>query len=126
MYHYNVDFTLSTHFKPYNWDICQSICFFKSYLFTVVFSCCIQARAGEASTVDFLKVAQAFVNETNYTVWSDLLNGLATLSTLMQYTDYHANYLTYNCRLLADIAKNLGWDPVKGESKKQGVSKCYI
>ncbi|KAI0228894.1 Puromycin-sensitive aminopeptidase [Lamellibrachia satsuma] len=84
------------------------------------------ARAGEASTVDFLKVAQAFVNETNYTVWSDLLNGLATLSTLMQYTDYHANYLTYNCRLLADIAKNLGWDPVKGETHLDAMLRSLV
>ena len=76
-----------------------------------------QARAGEASTVDFLKVAQAFVNETNYTVWSDLLTGLATLSTLLQYTDCHVDYMDYTCKLLANIAKSLGWDPVKGESK---------
>ena len=85
-----------------------------------------QARAGEASTVDFLKVAQAFTNETNYTVWSDLLSGLALLSTLVQYTDYHADFKRYNCQLLAGIAAKLGWDPVSGESKDDFQPAVYL
>ena len=101
-----VDLT-STFLVVYNATICLS----KLGVFY------FQARAGEASTVDFLKVAQAFVNETNYTVWSDLLSGLALLSTLVQYTDYHADFKRYNCQLLSGIAEKLGWDPVSGESK---------
>lgn len=43
-------------------------------------------RAGKLSTVEYLKVLQGFVDEDNYTVWSDLASNLEQLGKLMQYT----------------------------------------
>ena len=41
------------------------------------------------STVEALKLLEAFVNESNYTVWNDLSNNLGVLSSLLSYTDFH-------------------------------------
>ena len=77
----------------------------------------LQATAGIASTVDVLKVAEAFVNETNYTVWSDLTTNLGSISIILQYTDLHDNYKAFNRKLYASIGAKLGWDAKEGESK---------
>ncbi|TRY90685.1 hypothetical protein DNTS_002891 [Danionella cerebrum] len=42
------------------------------------------ARAGMISTVEVLKVMEAFVNEPNYTVWSDLSCNLGHLDALLR------------------------------------------
>ncbi len=76
-----------------------------------------QARAGETSSVDILKVAQAFRNETNYTVWSDLSSNLATIAILTQNTDFHDSFKAFVRKLYAGISEKLGWEPKKGESK---------
>jgi puromycin-sensitive aminopeptidase len=77
----------------------------------------LQATAGVASTVDVLKVAEAFVNETNYTVWSDLTSNLGAISIILQYTDQHENYKAFNRKLYGTIGAKLGWNPKEGESK---------
>ncbi|XP_076459324.1 puromycin-sensitive aminopeptidase-like isoform X2 [Babylonia areolata] len=69
------------------------------------------ARAGCYSAVDVLKVTEAFVNEDNYTVWSDLSGGLASVAVLLQYTDVYPEYKTYACKLYSTIAASVGWDP---------------
>ena len=77
----------------------------------------IQARAGVTSTVDILKVAQAFESETNYTVWSDLSTNLSMLSILLQYTDFNDNFKTYLRKLFGPVSQRLGWDAKDGEGE---------
>ncbi len=64
-----------------------------------------------------LKVAEAFGNESNYTVWSDLLTGLSGLSVLLQYTDYHDLYKAYIRKLLTPVTEKMGWEPKPGEGE---------
>lgn len=68
-------------------------------------------------TGDVLKVAQAFVNEPNYTVWSDLSANLSGLSIILQYTDYHDSFKTYICDLFSSVSNRLGWEPKEGEGE---------
>ena len=76
-----------------------------------------QARAGLSSTVDVLKVAQAYKNETNYTVWSDLASNLSNISVLSQYTDFNDLFLKYQVQLFSGVADRLGWDKRDAESE---------
>ena len=75
----------------------------------------LQARAGICSTVDVLKVARAFENETNYTVWSDLATNLSDVSVKIQYTDQHDNFKSFIRSLFGNIANKLGWEKKDGE-----------
>jgi len=84
------------------------------------------ARAGVASTVDVLKVAEAFVNESNYTVWSDLTTNLGSISIILQYTDLHDDYKAFNRKLYAGIGAKLGWDPKEGESHLDSMLRGLV
>ncbi|XP_045180065.2 puromycin-sensitive aminopeptidase-like [Mercenaria mercenaria] len=68
------------------------------------------ARAGLASSVDVLKVAEGYVNEDNYTVWSDLTMNLSTISNMIQYTDAEEAYKQFARSLYGPVAKKLGWE----------------
>ncbi|KAL8585740.1 hypothetical protein ACOMHN_056369 [Nucella lapillus] len=69
------------------------------------------ARAGCYSAVEVLKVTEAFVNEDNYTVWSDLSGSLSSVALLLQHTDAYPEYKAFARKLFATVAKTVGWDP---------------
>lgn len=75
-----------------------------------------QSRAGIISVVDVLKVAEAFVNEDNYTVWSDLSVSLAGQSLLLQYTDGHDDFKRFVRDLYRQVYNTVGWIPKEAES----------
>lgn len=77
-----------------------------------------QARAGIISTVEVLKVMEAFVNEPNYTVWSDLSCNLGILSTLLSHTDFYEEIQVFVKDVFSPIGERLGWDPKPGEGRK--------
>lgn len=69
------------------------------------------------STVEVLKVMEAFVNEPNYTVWSDLSCNLGVLSSLLSHTDYHEEIQEFIRDLFTPIGLKLGWDNKPGEGE---------
>lgn len=77
----------------------------------------LQAKAGQANTVDVLKVMEAFSNETNYTVWTELATNLGTLSKLLTNTDFGQLFKEFVKTLFTDIYQKLGWTPKDDEGK---------
>lgn len=77
-----------------------------------------QSRAGMISTVEVLKLMEAFVNEPNYTVWSDLSCNLGVLSSLLSHTDFHEEIQEFIRDLFTPIGLKLGWDSKPGEGEK--------
>ena len=77
----------------------------------------LQARAGVAPTVEYLRLARAFVNEENYTVWSDLSANLGSVDRLLQGLDCHCDYQTFIRQLFTPIGTKLGWEAKEGESE---------
>lgn len=73
------------------------------------------ARAGLASSVDVLKVAEGYSKEDDFTVWSDLSANLSTVSNIMQYTDSYDAYKRYGLSLYTPVARKLGWEEKDGE-----------
>ena len=74
-----------------------------------------QAQVGLASTTEFLKLAEQFRNETNYTVWSDLTASLSNLAKLLQNTGFYSSFQTFCVKLYEQVASKVGWDPKEGE-----------
>ncbi|XP_013782586.1 puromycin-sensitive aminopeptidase-like [Limulus polyphemus] len=72
-------------------------------------------QAGRASTTEVLKLMEAFISETSYTVWCSINACLAKLNMLLSHTDFHPLFTTYGQQLLAKIHAKLGWEPIKGE-----------
>lgn len=77
----------------------------------------LQSRAGMISTVEVLKLMEAFVNEPNYTVWSDLSCNLGVLSSLLSHTDFHEEIQEFIRDLFTPIGLELGWDSKPGEGE---------
>ncbi|XP_019614242.1 PREDICTED: puromycin-sensitive aminopeptidase-like isoform X6 [Branchiostoma belcheri] len=84
------------------------------------------AKSGVASTVDILRVMEAFVNESNYTVWSDLAANIASLSTLLSGTDCYPNFKLFVQDLFKVVGEKLGWDPKDGEGHLDAMLRSIV
>ena len=88
----------------------------ESFLFlTIVNNFILQAQAGLTSTTEFLKLAEQFSNETNYTVWNDVTANLSNLSKLLQNTGFYSSFQAFCVKLYEPIAQKVGWDAKEGE-----------
>lgn len=84
------------------------------------------ARAGMVSSVDAFKVAGAFVNEDNYTVWTDLSGSLGGQGLLLQYTDADKDYKNFCLNLYRKVYQSLGWDAKDGESPLNAMLRDLV
>uniref|UniRef100_A0A3P8ZUA0 Aminopeptidase n=1 Tax=Esox lucius TaxID=8010 RepID=A0A3P8ZUA0_ESOLU len=84
------------------------------------------ARAGMISTVEVLKLMEAFVNEPNYTVWSDLSCNLGVLSSLLSHTDYHEEIQEFIRDLFTPIGLKLGWECKQGEGHLDALLRGLV
>lgn len=73
-------------------------------------------QSGHKSTVDVLRLMEAYVEEDNYTVWNSINSCLGKLNQLLSHTDLQPLLHIYGRRLLARIFSKLGWDPKPDES----------
>ncbi|BFZ15413.1 hypothetical protein BsWGS_18452 [Bradybaena similaris] len=73
------------------------------------------SRAGLTSAVDVLKVAEAFVNETDFTVWSNLSSNISSFSTILQHTEAYPAFKKFIRKMFSKIAASVGWDAKPGE-----------
>lgn len=83
------------------------------------FALWLQSRAGMISTVEVLRLMEAFVNEPNYTVWSDLSCNLGVLSSLLSHTDFHEEIQEFVRDLFTPIGMKLAWDSKPGEGEEE-------
>uniref|UniRef100_A0AAX7VKL7 Aminopeptidase n=1 Tax=Astatotilapia calliptera TaxID=8154 RepID=A0AAX7VKL7_ASTCA len=84
------------------------------------------SRAGMISTVEVLKLMEAFVNEPNYTVWSDLSCNLGVLSSLLSHTDFHEEIQEFIRDLFTPIGLKLGWDSKPGEGHLDALLRSLV
>lgn len=68
---------------------------------------------------------EAFVNEPNYTVWSDLSCNLGILSTLLSHTDFYEEIQEFVKDVFSPIGERLGWDPKPGEGHLDALLRAW-
>jgi hypothetical protein len=84
------------------------------------------AEAGELPTVRALELVEAYENETDYTVWIELLSGLSSLRNLLYGQSYFASFEKYCLKILNKIGKEVGWQAKKGEGHTAGLLRSLI
>lgn len=84
------------------------------------------AKAGQASTVDVLKVIEAFKNEKNYTVWTEITSNLDTLASLLMATDFGHLLQEFIKNLCSDVYEKIGWDPAEKEGHLDAMLRALI
>ncbi len=73
-------------------------------------------RAGCLPATEFLSLSQAYVNESEYPVWSDLVSNLGWIANLLAHEPYFDRFRALARSLLCPIVSRMGWDPEPQES----------
>ncbi|XP_012523522.1 puromycin-sensitive aminopeptidase isoform X2 [Monomorium pharaonis] len=83
-------------------------------------------QAGYASTVEVLELMQAFLHEDNYTVWSNIVNILSKIGTLISHLDFEDSLKTFGRNLFREVNARLGWDPKPNESHLDTLLRSLV
>lgn len=83
-------------------------------------------QAGNVSTVELLKLLNAFSGENNYTVWSSIDNCLSRLNILFSHTDYQELFHSYGRKLYNEIFQKLTWTPPQNESHTDALTRALV
>jgi puromycin-sensitive aminopeptidase len=84
------------------------------------------AESGQFSTVDALKIAEYYKDETELPVWEVIASGLHTAGDFYQGESWYKNYQEYCRNLFLPLAKILGWQKNPGESHLQGLLRSLV
>ena len=73
------------------------------------------ARAGYLPVTEFLSLAEAYIAETDATVWSDLAANLGSLDSLLSDEPYRRAFQGLGRRIFQGAGRRAGWEPRPGE-----------
>lgn len=60
---------------------------------------------------------EAYENETNYTVWTEITSNLDVLASLLSATNYGRLLQEFTKNLCSKVYKKVGWTPAEKEGK---------
>lgn len=84
------------------------------------------AEAGESQTTDALNLLTAYENEDNYTVWAEIVGGLATVRKMLYGSKTYPLFEEYAQNILHTIGKKVGWKPKKGEEHTTTLLRTLV
>lgn len=74
------------------------------------------SEAGEADTTTVLEMLRVYENETELTVWTEIVSGLRYIANLLVGTPSHESFRSFGSSLLSRIVETVGWEEKSGES----------
>jgi puromycin-sensitive aminopeptidase len=83
-------------------------------------------RAGYIPATQFLQVAEAYQNETDASVASDLATNLDSLDNLLGTESFHNNFQAYARSIFAPIGEKIGWDAKPGEGHLDALLRSTV
>ena len=84
------------------------------------------ARAGLAPATQFLDLARAYGQETEYPVWADLTANLRGMASLIAQEPYYEQYQEFGRGLLSGIARKVGWEKEAEEGHLQSLLRSTV
>lgn len=81
---------------------------------------------GSISTVESLKLIDAYRNENNYTVWSSICSSLSKLKNIISHTDLTNKLNAYGISIFAPLAEKLGWESKANENHLETLLRSLI
>ena len=84
------------------------------------------ALACVAETKDFLILCQGYKEETNYTVWENMIGSLITLDRLLSDSNLHDAYKRCVLRLLNKVVETVGWEKKEGETPLDSMLRPLV
>ena len=84
------------------------------------------AESGEKPTAEVLDFLSCYENETDYTVWVEIISGLSSLKNLLHGQAAYPKFQEFCLKLLQKISKEIGWQKKKLESHTAGLLRSMI
>ncbi len=84
------------------------------------------AQSGGSPTILALELALSYVNENDYTVWSEITGHLSQLDSLLAYESFYPNFKKYGIKVYKDIANKMGWGKKNGEKHTDGLLRGMV
>lgn len=84
------------------------------------------AKAGLLPVTRFLTLAEAYQNENDASVWSDLATNLREIEGLIAEQPYLGAYRNFGRQLFAPAAQRSGWDPRPGEGHLDSLLRSTV
>ncbi len=84
------------------------------------------AEAGEADTTTVLEMLKVYENETDLTVWTEIVSGLRYIANLLVGTPAYTPFRVFTSALLSHITEHVGWDEKDGESHNEKLLRPLV
>jgi len=84
------------------------------------------SRAGLLPVTQFLSLAQAYRNENDASVWSDLASNLRDIEQLISEDPVHPKYQAFARDIFGPAAKKIGWEPQSGEGHLDALLRSTV
>src|SRR3989338_1476197 len=86
------------------------------------------SESGDISTLEALEFLSAYQNESDYTVWVELLSGLGRLEQLLAETSARVQLDKFILKIILNISEKLGWKkrPVRRGEKNEKHSDTLL
>lgn len=84
------------------------------------------AQAGNSPTILALELVLNYIQEEDYTVWTELTGHLSQMDSLLAYEPYYETWQNYGRQIYESIAKKIGWQSKNGEKHTQGLLRGIV
>ena len=84
------------------------------------------SRAGFLSPTQFLALAEAYISETNATVWEDLAFNLSALDRLLADESSYGRFQAFARRIFQPVGRRFGWDAQPGEGHLDALLRSTV
>ena len=84
------------------------------------------SRAGLLPVTQFLSLAQAYKNEDDASVWSDLASNLRDIEQLISDEAIHPAYQGFAREIFGPAARKIGWEPKPGEGHLDALLRSTV
>ncbi len=84
------------------------------------------SKAGLLPITQFLALAEAYENETDASVWSDLASNLRDVELLVADEPYYENYRAFARKLFAPAARRISWDAREDEGHLDALLRSTV
>ncbi len=84
------------------------------------------AESGKCKTEEALDLASYYLEETDYTVWSELVSSLNKIKSLVAEERFREGYYSFARELLAPVMREVGWKPAPRENHTRALLRSLV
>lgn len=84
------------------------------------------AQSGNSPTTLALELALSYLDEDNYTVWSQLTGHLSQIDSLLSNEEYYDEFKKYGRMIYKSVAEKMGWEKKRGEKHTDSLLRSMV